>query len=487
MRTRLFGVHTLAGSLPVLLLAALLVTAKSAAGGPTECNISKVNKSCQVTIDRHQPVAPPSIQMYSDQQLTVVVKNPYKFERYFLDYATGVAAVAPDVTANLEPGLATPLAKLAISVSRLGVFRTPGTTPDQCKVLPMPPRGQLSSSVDRFSDCLATFVRDARTKVYSQLEPYAAPDSISPSPVPTRKLYAIGEDARQLVKVEAAISTRITTLASDDQFKPKPGSDGTDGKPKKEPVPADPKDVIASLELGELQKAADAVGTDLLGFEQRIAELLQRRCPEQDGDHMDACDLDEKADAKPIVLGSMRDSSEIYNGMASRTITYSLDALNLVTNSQDTVPDVTKKRAIASIAIVFADDAHTSGWGSALSVFRWEASAGLFFSSLPVRTYRVTDDFGGTKWRSDLYWTFAVGVNPNTVTADFATGPSISWRAAMVSLLAHWGHETRLTQGFTDNESLGASFSGSTVPTESHWTTSIALGISVRVPALTGR
>jgi hypothetical protein len=79
-----------------------------------------------------------------------------------------------------------------------------------------------------------------------------------------------------------------------------------------------------------------------------------------------------------------------------------------------------------------------------------------------------------------------VGVNPNTKTADFAVGPSISFRALMISALAHWGHENRLSDGFTNGENLGATFTG-TVPTDTHWTTAFALGFSVRVPALIGR
>jgi hypothetical protein len=104
-----------------------------------------------------------------------------------------------------------------------------------------------------------------------------------------------------------------------------------------------------------------------------------------------------------------------------------------------------------------------------------------------AENYRLTRDLGWTKWRSAIYWTGAVGVNPNTTSADFATGPSISWRTLMFSVLWHLGHDTRATQGIYKGQSLGATFSG-TVPTENYWRFDrVAIGISVRVPSLAGR
>ena len=142
---------------------------------------------------------------------------------------------------------------------------------------------------------------------------------------------------------------------------------------------------------------------------------------------------------------------------------------------------------------------------------KWEASVGTFFSTLSVRSfsapsagvitqnilhptvvpfaaanYRLTRDLSWTRWRSAAYLTAAIGVNPNTVTADFAAGPSLSWRGLMVSGLWHYGHDTRLTQGFKVGDTLPSSYSGKP-PNETFWTSSFAVGIAVRVPSLTGR
>src|SRR5689334_19724535 len=69
-------------------VATLLVgfLAEAAVGYGGECSLSKTNNTCTLTIDRRNPLAPPTIQMYPKAVLTVEVKNPYYFERYFMDY-----------------------------------------------------------------------------------------------------------------------------------------------------------------------------------------------------------------------------------------------------------------------------------------------------------------------------------------------------------------------------------------------------------------
>src|SRR5579864_4149702 len=84
-----------------------------------ECSLAKTNKSCRVTVDRSKPVAPPTVQMYSGQGVTVVVENPKPFERYFLDYASGQANLKPDVASSIVQGLLP-------SVKNLGEFKVQG-------------------------------------------------------------------------------------------------------------------------------------------------------------------------------------------------------------------------------------------------------------------------------------------------------------------------------------------------------------------------
>jgi len=272
-----------------------------------------------------------------------------------------------------------------------------------------------------------------------------------------------------------------------------------------------------------LQKLADAVANDLLAYSLRIKDLGSS--PQV----FDRCEavIDFKKDIKDVAtkpasclwITSKSDDDTVYDKMVTRTVVYSLNTLNLVSNSQEAVPDPSKKKLLTAITINFADTALAKSAELPHSALRWEASAGAFFSTLPIRSfsvapvftngvitdkviaqnvlhptvvpfaaanYRLTDDLKWTRWKSNLYLTGAIGINPNTVSADFATGLSLSWRAMMVSALAHFGHDTQLTQGLTVGQSLGASFNGN-LPTQTHWTTSFAIGLSVRIPALTGR
>ena len=511
-----WSVRCATGTLCVFILATLSAFKQAEAQSLPACDLSKTNHSCELVIDRQLPVAPPSVQMYSGQTLTVRVTRPLSYERYFLDYSTGAATLAPDATSSIVQGLFPSLPTVAFG--RLLNFEINAAPPvgeviDPCSVgvvagSETPARRTLQTAVPLFRACLFDFASKAR-QVYKSLEPYIAPDSITSqqatqSDLDSSKRQALQSAIDPLLTREFAASANITTLAGNDAYKAKAADPGNpNAKPPSPPKPAilvDPSDAEAINELTSMQKVADAIAADLLGYRQRLAELESYRV------------------GRAVLLTTKSDDPAIYQNMVSRSVTYSLDALNLVSNSQDAVPDPTKKRALASIVIVFADSAKWEP-SALISAFRWEASAGVFISTLPNRSfsvaptytgttvtnntvheqnlsptavpfaaanYRLTDDLGWSRWKSNAYWSFAIGVNPNTKTADFAVGPSLSWRALMISAFAHFGHEARLTQGFSKNENLGPTFTG-TLPTDTHWVTSFALGFSVRVPALIGR
>jgi hypothetical protein len=463
-----------------------------------ECSLSKTNDDCQLTIDRASPLTPPAVQMYSDKTVTVIVKNPKTFERYFLDYQTGQATLSPDIASSIVQGLLPGLGKVN-GLFTTKIYFAPGVAAapaDPCAVPalttdPLPGPNKVATVVPAFQKCLEKLAADA-VDIYGALEPLVAPDSRTPSglaeePDPD----AIQGSITDFLNSEIAISSRITNIAAIDKIK------NTDG--------------FAVLQLSNLQKIADVVAADLTGYSERITDYWTF----DNGFHDCKTVIDVADDSQCIWISSGQDKSKVYRNMVTRTITYSLNTLNLISNSQEAVPDPTKKKLLASIAINFADTTKQS----VNSAFRWEASAGAFFSSLPVRSfsvapvftagmitdkkiaqnvlhptvvpfaagnYRLTNDLKWSRWKSNIYWTGAVGINPNTVTADFATGLSLSWRALMVSGLCHFGHGVRLTQGLTVGESLGAGFNGS-IPTQTYWTESFAIGLSIRVPSLIGR
>ncbi|MGC1648138.1 MAG: hypothetical protein WA741_20140 [Candidatus Sulfotelmatobacter sp.] len=445
------------------------------------------------------------MQMYSGEVLTVVVKNANTFERYSLDYQSGQATLKPDVASSIVQGLLPSLLK-AGEIKPNAAFQG-GTPSDVCANIAAMPGLQPGQGADLESVveiCVGQLAAHA-IDIYRKLEPLVAPDSLVPGNPEKPEPCALKDCISAFLKSEYAFSAKITAIAADPTLK--------DATTKLWKVDADG---VAITKVLALQKIVDAVATDLQGYQQRLDDLPTTAAELARNGFQKCSDVipDEKRPIQCVVMSSRKDDPSAYNDMVSRTITYALDVYNIVSYPQEAAPDPTKKKLLASIAINFAD---TTGQ-SLRSAFRWEASAGAFFSTLPVRSfsvvpvftkgvitdkvigqnilhptivpfaaanYRITNDLP-TRWKSNIYWTGAVGINPNTVTADFATGLSISWRALMVSGLAHFGHDVSLTQGLTVGESLGAGFNGS-VPTQTHWTTSFAIGLSVRVPSLVGR
>ena len=467
------------------------------------CSLAQTNTSCKLIIDRSNPISPSTVQMYSNQVIAVVIKHPKPYERYFLDYQTGQATLSPDVTSSIVQGLLPSLGKLAEFTANLYAAPLPAA-PDPCsdsRITTIPAGGHVKDVVPVFQKCLGKLATDA-IRIYRELEPSLAPDSKIPGGnTGDADLDEVQDEIADFLKTEFAVSSRIGLISADSTLK------------------ASAPDAPAILQLTNLQKLADAVANDLMGYSQRISDLDNFDNPAQPCAALITVSAGEAAAAPQCVyITSRRDDEFVYQNMVTRTVTYAVDALNLIANSQQATPDPSKKKALGTVAINFADRPNKFP-GDLHSAFRWEASAGAFFSSLPVRSfsvapvfrngvitdkviaqnilhptvvpfaaanYRLTNDLKWTRWKSGLYWTSAVGINTNTVSADFGTGLSISYRALMLSGLCHFGHDVRLTQGLKVGESLGTSFGG-TLPTQTYWTPSFAFGVSVRVPALTGR
>lgn len=485
-----------------------------------QCSLSKTNLSCELVIDRSNPVAPSTVQMYSDQQLTVRIKNPFPFERYFLDFTTGQAALSPDVASSIVGGLFANLGKLQI-VHTEQVANVPGAAPvDPCANglfanANWPPAGGVATGQQEFWKCFAT-LSDKATTAYILLEPLVAPDSLTPDANGKRVIFeepgyyrdnyvAIQNAIDAYVTAETTVSTKITAL-SKAPTQPTPTPMPPAPNPPPNPPPPAPvysslADQVAITQLVDDQKIIDAIAADLLGYKQRLVDLgpCNYRSSVTSVTNPKDCPAINEA-----LITSRMDQHKIYQGMVTRTITYSLDALNLVSNSQQAVPNATNKKALATVAINFADRPNKSFFGVPFTALRFEASAGVYFSTLPNRTftlsstgvqdsktrptpipfaaanYRLTDDLPG-RWKQNFYLTGTVGINPNTVTTDFGAGISYAWRALMLSALCDFGHDVRPTQASLTSGSTSA------LPTTSHWTEAFAVGISVRVPSLTGR
>jgi len=145
----------------------------------------------------------------------------------------------------------------------------------------------------------------------------------------------------------------------------------------------------------------------------------------------------------------------------------------------------------------------------------WEAFTGAIFSTMPNRSfqenpvivngfktntqiietksyptvvpfasanYRIWEhSMKGRRW--GFYGTGGLGINPYTKTVDFGAGMSISYRSLVLSPLAHFARDTRLTQGLYANELLGTSNPPS-LTTQQYWRAVFGLAICVRLSDL---
>lgn len=515
------------------ILATAIAVALIPAAYAAECSLSKANHDCTFTLDRRNPLAPPTIQMYPGSKLTVVVSNPYPFERYFLDYSTGQIAIVPDVTSSLVSGLLPSIKNVQFALNKAPVL-TCSAADIQNQRVPLKPE-DIPGANQVYRGCL-NYLAETATALYRRLEPVVAPDSHpqSSSSLPSddelRKLSGceIGsasnaKDSSSLLSndelrklsacirafydLQVALSLAIKQAAKLDIIVPLPDPDkpsgasaarqsNASGQQQSGPPSAPPgKQNLNPEQANDVRTwvaanaALDAVAADLFGFGARISSYLDAPGPSTD-----------------VTLQTIPDPNP-KNTMVTRQVTYAVDAWNLVQLPAQTIPDPAKKRTLANVTILFADS-------------RWDASAGVFFSTLANRSFalspvisnatvinqavietklhptvvpfaaanvRLGRDFTVGGWRSAVYWTFALGINPNSTTTEFGIGPSFAWRALMLSALWHVGRDVRLTQGLYSGQILDANFPGD-VTTEHYWRFDrVALGISVRIPSLTGR
>jgi hypothetical protein len=379
--------------------------------------------------------------------------------------------------------------------------------------------------VSQFSnpECMMKFLRLASEsilretlsskKVYLELQQFITPDSqtlppttatlanllgelcgTTPSPALDRPCALSSEDG--LIRRQAIASADAAALLSRITKPPT-----LQNIPATETYnPLTPHVLKAMQLVGEEQAALDAIRKDLEGYASRIQDLI----------------LD-PPNPQGAIIGTIHDSGPSHH--LSRTVNFSLNRLNLVSNSQEAANEGSKKALIVTIAVVYGEA-------------RWEASSGVALAFRPIRTFtvapvisastglqtssyiseskagpevvpfvsadfRLGDDFKFLGWRGAFYATGGIGYNISQESADFLVGPSISWRGVLLSGLCDFGNGARLGQGLTVGETLAGTpatpttpFTPTTIttlPTSNYLVPAFMIGISVRIPGIAGR
>lgn len=506
-----------------------------------ECSYGRTNSDCYILVDRNDPITPVTMQLYTGARVTVILLNPRIYEQYTLDpvYPPTQTAVSADVGSTLLGGVFSAIQKFG------GLESGPAVTWKFVPGGPQPEKAECPSDLkidkSQHGDACFNYLQQSALHIYKRLLHCELPDAIYPG-APGSAADACSsliENYDQSSKDERSLEDQIQSFIDGES-----ALSGAIAKYSKATSPA--PDPTLSAELTMKITDYDSLAQDLNGYRKRLKSLNspERSFPPVCARHSglsDAikirvgCKRVTQPDDTFLVLRATKDNV-LYGASVSRPVTFQLNTFNLVTNPQAASIDPTKKKNLATVNLNFADSHRWFG----VNTFRWEGSAGVFFSAIPDRSYSITalyyqKDASATDpdncpaasstnpigtlcdnvvtqkilrpslvpftalhyrlspdatfipWKTALYLTGAVGYNVNTNSADFAGGLSLNWRSIMISPLWHWGHDVRPIDGFYWKESLGAGFKGTTVPTENYWRDAFAVGISVRVPSLTGR
>jgi hypothetical protein len=501
--------------------AAFLAVSMAAQCKEQPCSTEKVNGNCVLTIDRVDPLQPPTLQMYPGKEVTVRIKHSLPFEQVSLDWQSSAGSLAPDQASAILNALGSALQKVVAAVTSpapapVPVPNTrPAPSPDKCPA--------TFTDAGAAEACAAQMMEDAKLAIVD-IGALVNDDTVvfytkgMPRPLQSATDYH-DRRARILCRV---LGSSVMEL---------------DGKSRVCPGPPDPHyhDLVAeqdnlnvfvstppaNSDIPALVNYTSTLITALESVAQDLLQLPPAQPPENAKDVLSGADLGTIVDpvrAKNPGATSCNSShsagvpmpiGQSYGLLLQRQVSCAVNVFNLVGNSIASIPTAQQKRTIVTIAVNYADS-------------RIETSTGIMVSALPSRSFAANPVYSGTPpsvsnivvqesdarplivpyaavhvrlgsdwlWpdrrRGAFYVTILAGVNPNTTTADFGAGFSISWRSLVLSPVAHFAHDVRLTGGFTNGESLGPSFTGS-VPTQQFWTTSFGFGIGIRIPLITGR
>jgi hypothetical protein len=528
------------------------------------------HNDCTVQVDRYYPLTLPTIQMKRGKKVTVVVDNLLPFETLSLDFQTAQAVAGTDQTQSILTAALTQ-AKGFLGGSAVRFYEgvaPPGLVPAQ------PPLDAIKDSMDALLGRFADFANDA-IHVYAELQeslgtiPPRAFSLLRNERLPESPLFGKStplpwhyDNWRNWMLCEMGTTCVMKNapplkgllgvaarLANDKALATCPAS--TQEReltwPMNESIKgildcqlkalarvpdtdfsAQQKEKVARIyaEYGALSADNAVLANvikDLDNYLVNIEQLKDTRKPVLD---KDGNETTEKATVQN--LGQITDPADtaekksIIAKLLGRQVVYSVNAVNGIGTFVGSVPTATQKKSIATVTVLYADPI-------------LEASAGVFFSSLPNRSFanqtivtpnpgaaltqgdivitqtisrptvvpfaaanwRLGRDFLVGRRRGAFYITAAIGLNPNNTSTEFGVGPSFSWRALMFSALYHEGRDLRLTQGEqvgsvwcnapgTDPTVSACKGNPPSPSTERYWTRAFAFGISVRVPSVFG-
>jgi hypothetical protein len=541
----------------LLLASSGFILPVEAASSQQPCSTQKANGDCTVTIDRRYPITPPIIQLKRGAKVSVVVLHPLDFEMLSLDPQSAQAVFGTDQLAGiLNPALAAAKSLvLSTSVAGLKASRSPEDDPPTQHLAEL--GEELSSPIQRVKTVFdsGTAVYRQLQEIVSplprpELNGHPVRDSLvvsarTPDPWNAYREWrewllcelegrcsGVHDTALpSITNFLAAAAQLAADIAAFDANPPKPTSffDTAAFNKKAKTV----EDEIHALPPGSEQQV---LLEKLKRIEDRESRLLLT-LPEYDASltailkdlGADLVNIEQwpapATEPTQVPLGELRDP-RTFDGaclekIAGCQVSFAVNEVNAIVTPPPSLLSPSAKKSIVTLTILYADP-------------RFEVSSGAFFSSMGNRSFdnemAVTVNpgaapvlgnvtikrkfnwpavvpFAAGNWRIGsetlfgdrrvaFYASAGLGISVASGLTEFAAGPSVSYRAAMLSAFVHLGHDVHLTQGEFEgeiwcNQTVGDTVTprcGNGLPqapsTERFWRIVYAVGISVRAPSV---
>ena len=512
------------------LMAAIVLSCVPAVarGQSIPCAYSAVNGDCALTLDRRNPVAPPTIYVRHGKKVKVTVAHPLPFEHLSMDLKAAAEQVPADQFANAFQSITTALGGLEIVSGPPAAAAAVGAP-----VCPQPP------SASNIQSCQV----DVATQLKAALKVYEKPPD--PSTNFATWIYVrlcwirtLFNPLSSSAVAPNALPPVCSDLPSDQSIPPVPTTEAelsawqngfnqgsnvlTQFPPDEVKKKIDELDVeianakkAGTLTAGEFvtintsQQALHAALDTGTSYQQKMSDLksrVEKLTFDGEPTSFTISDLDSQ-DKNNVVQTWDLDTANKLGRIAGLVKAEKYG--DKISTLMGSLTDAPTKQAVVEFKIEFMAESHLEISAGILVPFRQYHSfsvvsphsvatgSGTCSSTAPascpvvqqsLSTAIIPDvsfnillghEFVVGHQRAAWMFTIAPGYNPSTTTAAFGIGPSFAYRSLVFSPLAVIDRDLRLTGGYQVGQSAGTA----TAPTTTNvWRVSPSFGISLRVP-----
>jgi hypothetical protein len=483
-----------------------------------DCSFTATNGNCTITINRMQPVTPPTIYVRRGCLVKVEAKDTYPLEDLTLDWKASATVLPPDTFQTAFSSLTATLGKVTVIAA---VVKTPtvdrnfmATIQNDAKCEDRPLHCTDSVSISRAQKRVELLIAsiDPLSLAASAIDDIKA--AIQPPPGGKDADKQPWHDTKNW-KTNTVAKLDYAVSQYKDEAKLKQITDETQNldvdlaalKAKAQTQPE--KSVVVLLE--DNQTALKAELTDLTASP---SPYLKAYLPKLRALATGITDLtlapqgipgnslieDTKIDNKNYqtqtwVLNYTNKLQPLAKRVAAETLK-SEDASHL-----SSVADAPAKQPIVTITVQFQSPSHvevSTGLMVPLTPYHSYVKASVATNGMisdnvvqETRTYAVVPmafinilarEWIARKQRSAFFVTGGVGYNPSTTAVEFGTGLTYSYRSIAFSGLVDIGRDTKLGGGFTVGQSLGPTNAAANPITSTYWAVKPAAAVSVRIP-----